>query len=293
MGNYIASIDLGGTHLRTALFSTEGKIVAQSKIKTEVNSGVSGVLKRIQSAVFDTAKTISVAPHDIIALGIGVPGPVDSARGLVYNCPNMPGWHNIFVKKEVESLLDIPVFVENDARVAALGELQCGAGQNIKHFFYVTIGTGIGGAIIIDGKLYRGADGAAGEFGMTRTLGGDIFEGYASGPAIYQKFGIYPSDIPSLIEKNDKNAQKALAFLVNNLGTWLGNIATLLNPHKIIVGGGLAELGDELLISPLEEKVKQTAFSISGAMISVEKAMLGDDAGLYGAAKLTGSLFRS
>lgn len=293
MGNYIASIDLGGTHLRTALFSTTGKIVAQSKIKTEVGHGVSGVLKRIQSAIIDTAATISISPHNIIALGIGVPGPVDSARGLVYNCPNMPGWHNIFVKKELESLLGIPVFVENDARVAALGELHFGAGQNIKHFFYVTIGTGIGGAIIVDGKLYRGADGAAGEFGMTRTLGGDIFEGHASGPAIYQKFGIYPSDIPALIAKNDETAKKALNFLVNNLGIWLGNIATLLNPYTIIVGGGVSELGDTLLIKPLEEKVKQTAFSISGATISVEKALLGDDAGLYGAAELTGRLFRS
>ncbi|MCK5807863.1 ROK family protein, partial [bacterium] len=192
MTKYIASIDLGGTHLRTALFSTDGKIVTQSKIKTEGNSGVNGVLKRIKSAVLDSVATLSILPSDVVALGIGVPGPVDSARGLVYNCPNMPGWHNIFVKKELEELLGVPVFVENDARVAALGELYFGAGHNVNHFFYVTIGTGIGGAIIIDGKLYRGADGAAGEFGMTRTLGGDIFEGYASGPAIYQKFGILP-----------------------------------------------------------------------------------------------------
>ncbi len=285
MKKTVVAIDMGGTHIRAALFE-DGKIVVRKKIKTKSEEGVSAVIDRIVSLVHDCEHHVNAEQCSIASVGTGVPGPVDFARGVVHDCPNMPGWHDIAVASMLEKRLSMPIIVENDARVAALGEQYYGAGKGLHHFFYVTVGTGIGGAIIAGGQLYRGADGAAGEFGMTHTVDGELFERTVAGPAIKRLFGISTEDIPSRYRMGDSQARKALNYLVERLGIWLANVTTLLNPQKIIVGGGVSELGDDLFIRPLESVVKTHAFSVSAERVVVERAGLGDDAGLYGAAFL-------
>jgi len=175
--------------------------------------------------------------------------------------------------------------VENDARTAGLAEARLGAGKGYRHVFYTTVSTGIGGAIIINGKVYHGADGAAGEIGHMRFTGSSDFENIASGPAIRRIFGIDPEELKDKFRQGDPEARKALDHLTQYLGIGLGNIATLLNPNVIVIGGGLSKLGN-LLFPRLKKEIRKNAFSISGCNVKIKKAGLKNDSGILGALEL-------
>ncbi|MCK4766083.1 MAG: ROK family protein [Candidatus Aminicenantes bacterium] len=284
MKNYLIGIDLGGTKIYTAAADKEQNILA--KIKTPTVSGINNVMSNIFDSIERAAKKASISPGQISRIGIGVPGPVDYEKGIVRICPNIPGWRNVPVKKLLaEKFPGAEIFVENDARAAGLAEARLGAGKGFNHVFYTTVSTGIGGGIILHGKVYHGADGAAGEVGHMRFADGGSFENNASGPALRRIFGINPEELKEKLKQGDPDAQRALDHLVHYLGIGLGNVATLLNPRVIVIGGGLSNLGG-LLFTPLRKKIKENAFSISGRNIKIKKAQLKNESGLLGALEL-------
>lgn len=282
---FYAGIDLGGTKILTVIEDKERNVLAKTKIPTEAARGVGVVMDNIVKSLEISCKEIGISPNGLSGIGIGVPGPVNHEKGLVYDCPNLSGWKNIEVRKMLGERWDVPVKVENDARVAGLAETRLGAAKGFRHVFYITVSTGIGAAIIIDGKIYHGADGAAGEFGQMKLLDGSILEQKFAGPAIERLLGLPTTQLAELVEKNDPGAKKAVEYLTDGIGTFLANIATLLNPQIIVVGGGVSQLGD-LILNPIREKVSSLAFSISAKNVKIVPAALHTDSGAVGAAEL-------
>ena len=282
---FFAGVDLGGTKILTVVTDSEKKVLAKTKIPTEATRGVDAVLDNIFKSLDILCKECGTTPGSLSGIGIGVPGPVNYEKGLVYDCPNLVGWKNIEVRKIISERLDVPVFVENDARVAGLAETRLGAAKGFRHVFYITVSTGIGSAIIIDGKIYHGADGAAGEFGQMKLLDGSILEQKFAGPAIERLFGLPTTQLTELVEKNDPGAKKAVEYLTDGIGTFLANVATLLNPQIIVVGGGVSQLGD-LILDPIREKVAAKAFSIAAKNVKIVPAALHTDSGAIGAVEL-------
>ena len=282
---FYAGIDLGGTKILTVIEDSERNVLAKTKIPTEATRGVGVVMDNIVKSLEISCKEVGISPNELSGIGIGVPGPVNHEKGLVYDCPNLSGWKNIEVRKLLNERWDVPVKVENDARVAGLAETRLGAAKGFRHVFYITVSTGIGAAIIIDGKIYHGADGAAGEFGQMKLLDGSILEQKFAGPAIERLFGLPTTQLIELVEKNDRGAKKAVEYLTDGIGTFLANIATLLNPQIIVVGGGVSQLGD-LILNPIREKVSSLAFSISAKNVKIVPAALHTDSGAVGAVEL-------
>ncbi len=282
---FYAGIDLGGTKILTVIENGERNVLAKTKIPTEAALGVGVVMDNIVKSLEISCKEIGISPNELSGIGIGVPGPVNHEKGLVYDCPNLSGWKNIEVRKMLGERWDVPVKVENDARVAGLAETRLGAAKGFRHVFYITVSTGIGAAIIIDGKIYHGADGAAGEFGQMKLLDGSILEQKFAGPAIERLLGLPTTQLAELVDKNDPGAKKAVEYLTDGIGTFLANIATLLNPQIIVVGGGVSQLGD-LILNPIREKVSSLAFSISAKNVKIVPAALHTDSGAVGAAEL-------
>jgi glucokinase len=283
--SFYAGIDLGGTKILTVIEDEERNVLAKTKIPTEATRGVGIVMDNIVKSLEISCKEIDILPNGLSGIGIGVPGPVNHEKGLVYDCPNLSGWKNIEVRKLINERWNVPVKVENDARVAGLAETRLGAAKGFRHVFYITVSTGIGAAIIIDGKIYHGADGAAGEFGQMKLLDGSILEQKFAGPAIERLLGLPTTQLSELVKKNDPGAKKAVEYLTNGIGTFLANIATLLNPQIIVVGGGVSQLGD-LILNPIREKVSSLAFSISAKNVKIVPAALHTDSGAVGAVEL-------
>lgn len=282
---FFAGIDLGGTKILTVVTDSEKRVLAKTKIPTEAALGVDTVLGNIFKSLDISCKECGISAQNLSGIGIGVPGPVNYEKGLVYDCPNLAGWKNIEIRKIINERLGVPVFVENDARVAGLAETRLGAAKGFRYVFYITVSTGIGSAIIIDGKIYHGADGAAGEFGQMKLLDGSILEQKFAGPAIERLFGLPTTQLAELIKKNDPGAKSAVDYLTHGTGTFLANIATLLNPQIIVVGGGVSQLGD-LILDPIREKVSRLAFSIAAKNVKIVPAALHTDSGAIGAVEL-------
>lgn len=285
MRQYIIGVDLGGTKIYTAVANKKKKILSRVKIKTEAAYGKEHVLNNIFSSIEKASLKAGIQLSDLAGIGFGVPGPVDYSSGLVRICPNIPGWKNIPIKTILEEQYKTNVWVENDARVAGLAEAKHGAGKGLQHIFYMTVSTGIGGAIIINGKIYHGADGVAGEIGHIKFPDGETLENIASGPAIQHLFQIPPEKLKDQVLRDYPDAKKALNHLTHYLGISMANIATLLNPQMIIIGGGLSNIG-KMLIDPIRKKVREHAFSISGKNVVVKKAKLKNDSGILGALEL-------
>ena len=280
-----AGIDLGGTKILTVIEDSKRNVLSKTKIPTEAMLGVGVVMDNIARSLEISCKDINITPNELSGIGIGVPGPVNHEKGLVYDCPNLAGWKNVEVRKMLNERWDVPVKVENDARVAGLAETRLGAAKGFKHVFYITVSTGIGAAIIIDGKIYHGADGAAGEFGQMKLLDGSILEQRFAGPAIERLFGLPTPQLAELVKKNDPGAKRAVEYITDGIGTFLANVTTLLNPQIIVVGGGVSQLGD-LILDPIREKVSSLAFSISAKNVKIVQAALHTDSGAVGAVEL-------
>lgn len=284
MKRHIVGIDLGGTKIYTAVASKKGDILAEVKLPTGAARPKRAIFDDIVRSLELACEKAGIAPKELAAIGIGVPGPIDHATGTVRVCPNIPSWKKVPVRDLLGERFGCPVFVENDARVAGLAEALRGAGQGYPAVFYTTVSTGIGGAIILDGKIFHGAAGVAGEIGQTRLPDGTIFEQAAAGPALKRLFGIAPEHIPALLKAGDRRAIAAQGHLTRLVGIWLANTATLLNPDIIVIGGGLANLGP-CFFTPVRRYIKQYAFNES-AKVKVVKAALGDRSGVVGALEL-------
>jgi glucokinase len=304
-------VDLGGTYIKAGLVSPEGSIVKQTRVATEAERGAAHVLDRIAGCVLELAGG-KEEERLIGGVGIGVPGQVDTATGKVREAPNLPGWIDLAVGRELEKRTGLRVILDNDANVAALAEYAYGAGKGCTEMLMVTLGTGVGGGLILHGEIYRGATGGAGEFGhMIVEMGGwqcgcgrlGCVEAYVGTRGILRRVGEKlgsgrksvlegvpegkrtPKHVGEAAEAGDSVAREVLEEVGSVLGVGLGSVANLLNLERIVVGGGVANAG-EWIMEPARRKLQETALKGSAQAVRITRAQLGEEAGITGAARL-------
>ncbi|MFC1911805.1 ROK family protein [Chloroflexota bacterium] len=309
----VLTVDLGGTKILTALVSRNGEIMARGRCLTLADEGPTPVIGRLLSAVDSMLRLESLAPSEVDSISIAAAGAVDLDRGLVTLSPNLPGWHDVPLGEAVRERYGIKVFLVNDASAAALGEHHFGSGKRVTNLVFLTIGTGIGGGIIVNGKLYQGLSGSAGEIGhMTLDMNGlrcacgniGCLETLASGTAIARearhrlkqgeksaltdimagKIGnITAEEVGAAAGDGDSLALDIITRAGTYLGVGMVNLVNIFNPEMIVVGGGVARLA-ELLLEPARQAVWERAFPVSAKAVRIVAARLGEEAGIYGAA---------
>ncbi len=309
MGKCIFGVDLGGTTVKLGLFDPDGNVLEKWEIITRKEDSGKLILPDIAEAVKGKMQEKSIAKEDVIGVGIGVPGPVDGS-GVIYKAANL-GWGVFSIKEELTGLLDdISVEAGNDANVAALGEMWRGGGQGYNNMVAVTLGTGVGGGIIVDGKILTGAKGAGGEIGHilveeheTEVCGcgkTGCLEQYASATGVVRLANrrlakddkasvlrdkkISAKDVWDAVKAGDELAVEVAKQFGEYLGKGLAAVACVVNPDIFVIGGGVSKAGDVLMdymVEPYKKYVfhgsRETKFAL---------ATLGNDAGIYGAAKL-------
>lgn len=306
-------VDLGGTKILTALVDGNGRILAQDYRRTKAKRGQAEVVQRIVDSVRQVLADSALGPDEILGLGVGAPGPVDVAAGLVTMPPNLPGWVNVPLQSLLQGELGIPTFLENDANAAALGEYRFGAGRGSHNMLYITVSTGIGGGFILDGKLYRGSSGAAAEVGHMTVLprgphcgcgNRGCLEAVASGTAIAREGReLLLRQAPTLITElansdpeqvsaklvadaaraGDVEAQEIIREAMHYLGVGVSSLVNLLNPELIVIGGSLTKLQDTLF-GPVRREIIRRSFPTAAQRVRVVPAELGDQVGVLGAA---------
>ena len=309
MGKYCFGVDVGGTTVKMGFFDTEGNLLEKWEIPTRTEDGGKNILPDVAESILDKIKEREVSREEIIGVGIGAPGPIDG-RGTVYNAVNL-GWGTFSIKNELQSLLNIPVEAGNDANVAALGEMWKGGGQGHSSLVAVTLGTGVGGGIIADGRILSGATGAAGEIGHIHVMDGETercncgnygcLEQYTSATGIVRlaKRRLAKDDKPSTLRNHQEISAKTVFDAVKEgdelavevaeqfgeiLGKALADIAGVVNPEIFVIGGGVSKAGP-ILLDFIQKNYTPYVFAGSrGALFAL--ATLGNDAGIYGAAKM-------
>lgn len=314
MGKNRIGIDVGGTNVKIALVDEKGKIKYSNSVPTRAEMGYEYTVNNIRQAIYDLLKETKLEPKNIEGIGFGFPGQVDYKSGIVRLAPNIPGWVDVPIAKLIEDEFHIPTRVDNDVRCAALGELNFGAGKGCENLICITVGTGIGSGLIVNGKLVRGASNAAGEIGHIKLQMNDgpicgcgdtgCLEAFASGPSIvamaedYIRGGkstkfremansnpITPYIVCEAAKAGDPVAKRIFTIMGEYIGIGMASVVNLLNPEKIIVGGGVADAG-EILMTPLKETLKKRAMKIAGEAVEVVPAQLGNTAGVIGASLL-------
>jgi glucokinase len=305
----VFAADLGGTHLRAALVDQCGKIHAQLKHETPKDESADHVVNSLTSA-FKALSAQLATRTPIASAAIMVPGTVDKTNTIVVGAPNLPSLDNFPLKAELEKRLHLPVLLENDANAAAVGEMWLGAARGYRSVICITLGTGVGGGIVLDGKLWRGADGSAGEIGHTtvepfsgptcKCGNRGCLEVFASATAIVrmakENFSKYPNsqlrlegltalDVYNAGIAGDELSIKVFKTAGRYLGVGLSNLITLLGPEVIVIGGGGAN-GWQLFVDDMMEQIHLRVFPSHGKNLKVVTAECGDNAGLVGAAKL-------
>ncbi len=319
---YSIGIDLGGTDIKAGLLSESGGISCRLVMPTQADAGATGVASRIAEAirqVFQAAQSAAINRTDVVGIGIGSPGLIIAQTGVVHFSPNFPGWSDIPLKEYVKAELaglNLPIFIDNDVNAMTLGELHHGAGVGLQNIVCLTLGTGVGGGVVIDEKVYHGSSNTAGELGHTvvmpdgRLCGcGNLgcLEAYAGARHIVERtirhihlsrrssnltekvsnlFDLTPKLISESAQAGDELAIEILAETGRYIGIALASIAHILNPQMAIIGGGIAEAGEKLLFEPIRAEVKKRAMDIPAQTMQIVKARLGNDAGLVGSAML-------
>ena len=308
---FVFAADLGGTHLRVATVNRNGQIYCRQIQPTPQAEKPNEIVRALVAAVQECTRTTTAERGVILAVSVVVPGTVNVADGVVVKAPNVPCLDGFRLAAALESELEWPVILENDANAAAIGEMWRGAGQGYRTIICVTLGTGVGGGIILDGNLWRGVDGSAGEIGH---IGVDPFGGvpctcgsrgclevYASATAIVRMTREARPRYPNSMLHNTEELTSAKVYeagiagdelaieVFRRMGVYLGiglaSLINILNPEIVIVGGGLSN-GWVLFEKHMKQQIIERAFPIPARRVKIVRAQCGDDAGLLGAARL-------
>ena len=309
MSKCIFGVDLGGTTVKMGLFTPEGEVSEKWEIVTRKEDSGKLILPDIAQSIKDKMAEKGIAKEDVIGVGIGVPGPVDD-KGVIYKAANL-GWGVFSIKEELTGLLDgIPVEAGNDANVAALGEMWKGGGKGYTNMVAVTLGTGVGGGIIINGKILTGVTGAGGEIGHIRVEDNETeicgcgltgcLEQYASATGVVRlaKRRLAKDDKASVLRQGEISAKtvfdavkagdEVAIEIANTFGQYLGKglaaVACVVNPEVFVIGGGVSKAGP-VLIDYVKKPYQDMVFHGSRE-VQFALATLGNDAGIFGAAKL-------
>ncbi|MEW5822042.1 MAG: ROK family protein [Cyanobacteriota bacterium] len=318
---YRIGVDLGGTNIKAGIVDDLGNILFSTSIPTDGDKGFEATYNNIVSIINTILDNSPIAKNEVRGIGFGCPGLIDSVNGVVRELPNLPGWVNIHLSEMITNKFNLYTKIDNDVRAAALGEYKFGAGQGYSNLICITIGTGIGSGIILDGKLIKGSNLCAGEIGhMTlQEHGGPIcgcgntgcLEALGSASSIVRRAtellsGGRPSKIreimgdgpltPSVVaeaaQKGDAPAQRILFETGRWIGIGLANVVNLLNPEIIIIGGGVANAG-EYIFNPIRETISKRSLKLPGNSVLVEPARLGESAGTIGSSLFVSDLMET
>jgi glucokinase len=315
MSAIIIGIDLGGTKTAAAVADVTGRLLASDHWPSQAERGPSGMMELAFAHVRALLAQVGARPGDVAAVGCGCGGPLDRSAGLIMSPPNLPDWDRIPLRAWLEAEFGAPAAIDNDVNAAALGEYHWGAGRGLRDLLYVNLGTGVGGGVIVDGKLLHGVRDSAGEIGHT-TVWPDgprcgcgnrgCLEALASGPSIARRArqalaagresrvlalaGGRPEAVTARLlaeaaSQGDPLARELWDQIGQDLGIALGNAIGILSPQLIVLGGGVARAG-ELLFEPARRTIRQRVFVVPVDQIPIVPTALGDDTGLYGAVAL-------
>lgn len=312
MSKYYLSLDIGGTKTSASVFDENGNIVNNYvlKRKSETFKGEEAVYQNTKNVLEEILSELEIKKEDVIAMGVGSPGPLDTKKGIIIHAPLM-GWENFPIVERLKEDFELPVYLDNDANLGALAEVRCGEGKGCKNLIYMTVSTGCGGGIIINNDIYRGSHDGAGEVGHMSVLLDGIdcpcgskgcFELYASGTAINERMkadmlagkkslafelaGHDPEKIDgSLLLKaasqNDEYALEAYRLEGYYLGLGIANLFNILDPEAIVLGGGVTKAKDYFHESCIKTLKKRCVHKVNDDMLRYSK--LNDLVVLYGA----------
>lgn len=304
----IAGIDIGGTKIAVALADTDGHLISLSRFATQVERGPHRILEQ---AAEEIERMIGETAAGLVAVGVGCGGPLDRGRGLILSPPNLPDWDEFPIIELLETRLGVPALLDNDANAAALGEAKFGAGRGLSNVVYITISTGIGGGIIIGGRLLHGTGDGAGEVGHITVLADGptcgcgargCMEAICSGTSIARRArerlsAGAPSSLLETAGGIDEVTAKVVAKgsrdgdplaveiwdeTIFYLAVGIGNIINILAPEAVILGGGVSTAGEQLL-EPLRRQVRSRIRMLPPEKINILQASLGGDSAIYGA----------
>lgn len=313
--NLVLAVDLGGTKIYSAVVDSNGKIIGAAKKRTKAELGFEAVVSRILDCLKEALDNAGVDLNAISAVGIGSPGPLDLKKGVIIETPNL-GWKNAPLKQRIETALEKPVVVDNDGNVGLLGEYFFGAAHKAQHAVGLFVGTGIGGGIIIDGKLLHGFNENAAELGhmildpegplcgcgrrgcleafSSRTaIERDIRAAAAEGvkttlidPAGNSEERIRSKKLAQAFKMRDPAAVQAIEKSARYLGYGIANLLNMLNPQVVVVGGGVVEALKDDYLDLVKKTAFENVFPVAARNVEIVRATLGDDSAVLGAAML-------
>jgi len=308
-------VDLGGTHLRAAVVDmVSGEVLHQIQVDTLSREGHEAVISRMAQLIDKVILTSGTPKAEVGGVGIGVPGKLDRERGMVLFLPNLPGnWLDVPLQEQIEKQVGLPAHLLNDARAMTFGEWKYGAGRGVNTVACFTLGTGVGGGLVVNGKLHLELGGTAGELGhQVIDVDGPkcgcgsrgCLETYASGPAIaaagikavvqglttrigemvdYDLNRITPQVVYQAALSGDTIAQEIYQRVGHYLGIAIANVIVSIGPRKVVIGGGVSQAG-ELLFEPIRRTIRESVFITATEHIEIVPAQLGINAGIIGAA---------
>ena len=304
----VLGIDIGGTKLAAGIVDTEGRMLARDEIPTRAGEGLEPVMDRIVGLGRGLLSRPEAAAVSVQRIGVGCAGPVDLKAGLVLRPPNLPGWTRVPLTELLQHALGLPIVLENDANAAALGEFRYGAGRGAKSIVYMTVSTGIGGGIILDGRIWHGLKDAAGEIGhITVDPDGPLcgcgnrgcLEAISSGTSIARRAkeilaagrpselgrvaNPTAADVVRLAGEGDPVASAVWDRAVRYLGIGVAAVIAILAPERVAIGGGVSRAGDALF-EPLRDHVRRRLKLVPVESVPILPATLGPDVGILGAA---------
>ncbi|MBK8002212.1 MAG: ROK family protein [Verrucomicrobia bacterium] len=312
---HLVGVDLGGTKILAGVFDAKYECLARIKISTKPERGPEGVIERVARCVRDVVDESDLTLKEIRGIGIGAPGAVNTEEGRVIFAPNL-SWKDVPLKKALEKELEVPVFLENDCKLHTMGVFDAELKGKVKHLIGIFLGTGVGAGIIIDGKLYTGFNGSAGEVGhMVIDIDGPecgcgnrgCFEALASRRAIFRTIqsavkkgqetllvdmlgkdlaDMRSGDIRKALRRGDRFVEKVIEQAAEYTGIAVGNLINLFNPEVIVLGGGIIEQLEHEMLPVIEKVAKAHALPGTTKGIEIMATRLGDDAGITGGAVL-------
>ncbi|MCR5615725.1 MAG: ROK family protein [Saccharofermentans sp.] len=313
MANYVG-IDLGGTNIKAGVVTDEGKLLNKVTVKTNADRPMEDIINDMGKLAADAIKDAGLEVKDIEAIGIGSPGTPDNDEGLLVYSNNLP-FVMAPMRKLIREVIDLPVYIDNDANCAAMAEAVAGAAKGAKDSVTITLGTGVGAGVIVEGKIYSGFNQAGSEFGHTVLVSGGIdcpcgrkgcFEQYASASAlarmtreaaeknpdsllnkVYEQQGEWNAQIAFIAMKDgDETAKEVVDTYTSYLADGLANAINAFMPEVLVVGGGVCNEGDPLLIPMREKTMSRPYFGPGVKKTRIELAQMGNDAGIVGAAMM-------
>ncbi len=305
---YVLGVDVGGTNIKFGLVNKKGDIIARSNMKTScVKKGCQNLIKAIVAEGESLFKENKLKRKNILGVGIGLPGLIDIEKGFVHYLPNISGWNNVPLKSIFEKKIKLPTFIDNDVNVITLAEAKFGAGKGVNNLVCITLGTGVGSGLVLDGRLYRGEGFAAGELGHMPlnekgdkcTCGGSgCLETLVGNKRLLKKArSVFKRNVPieeisPLARQGDKRAIKFWEETALHIGNGLVGVVNLLNPRLIVIGGGISN-NHKYLFNTIRQVIKKRAMRKQASMVRIVRAKLGNDAGIMGAQALVNNSIKN